>query len=52
MEVVEVLPAYDPGNITALVAHRCVLEALSAIALRRTGGTPRPQLSGAARGPA
>jgi agmatinase len=52
MEVVEVLPAYDPGNITALVAHRCVLEALSAIALRRTGGAPRPQLSGAARGPA
>jgi agmatinase len=45
IEVVEVLPAYDPGNITALVAHRCVLEALCGIALRRRGGDARPQLS-------
>jgi agmatinase len=33
MDVVEVAPAYDgPGQITAEVAHRLVLEALSALA--------------------
>lgn len=36
MDVVEVSPPYDgPGAITAEVAHRVVLEAISAIALRR-----------------
>jgi len=35
MEVVEVAPPYDHAEITALAAHRCVLEALSAIAGRR-----------------
>jgi arginase family enzyme len=36
MDVVEVAPAYDgPGQITAEVAHRLVLEALSALALKR-----------------
>jgi agmatinase len=45
IEVVEVSPPYDPSGITALVAHRCVLEALSAIALRRSSGVPSPQLS-------
>jgi agmatinase len=35
MEVVEVAPAYDHADITALAAHRCVLEALSGIAAYR-----------------
>jgi agmatinase len=35
MEVVEVAPPYDHADITALAAHRCVLETLSAIAARR-----------------
>jgi arginase family enzyme len=36
MDIVEVAPAYDgPGQITAEVAHRLVLEALSALALKR-----------------
>jgi agmatinase len=36
MDVVEVAPAYDgPGQITAEVAHRLVLEALSALAVKR-----------------
>ena len=49
MEVVEVSPPYDHAEITALLAHRVVLEALSGIALRRTGGQARPELD--ARGP-
>jgi agmatinase len=37
MDVVEVSPPYDgPGAITAEVAHRVVLEALSALAAKRT----------------
>jgi agmatinase len=36
MDVVEVCPPYDPSGITALAAHRIVLEAISAHALRRT----------------
>ncbi len=37
MDVVEVAPAYDgPGQITAEVAHRLVLEALSALAKKRS----------------
>ncbi|HZU11981.1 MAG TPA: agmatinase [Chloroflexota bacterium] len=43
MDVVEVSPPYDPSRITALAAHRVVLEALSAIALRRSGRQPRPE---------
>jgi agmatinase len=38
LDVVEVAPAYDgPGAITAEVAHRIILEALSAIAAKRAG---------------
>ena len=37
MEVVEVSPPYDSADITALLAHRVILEALSGIALRRSG---------------
>jgi agmatinase len=43
MDVVEVSPPYDHADITAALANRVVLEALSAIARRRrdaTGGTP------------
>lgn len=44
MDVVEVAPAYDVSEITASAAHRCVMEAISALAARRraAGGTPRP----------
>ena len=45
LEVVEVSPPYDHAEITALLAHRVVLEALSGIALRRLGRTPAPQRS-------
>jgi len=35
MDVVEVAPAYDTAGITALLANRVVLEALSGLAVRR-----------------
>lgn len=37
IDVVEVAPAYDSSEITAFLANRVVLEALSAIAKRRNG---------------
>jgi agmatinase len=43
MEVVEVSPPYDNADITAMLAHRVVLEALSGLALRRKGGDPAPE---------
>jgi agmatinase len=43
MEVVEVSPPYDHSGITAMAAHRVVLEALSAAALRRSGRPAKPQ---------
>jgi agmatinase len=44
MDVVEVSPAYDVSEVTAAAAHRCVLEAISALAERRraTGRQPNP----------
>jgi agmatinase len=44
MDVVEVSPPYDTAEVTAMAAHRCVLEAISAIAARHRaqGGTPNP----------
>jgi agmatinase len=44
MDVVEVAPAYDLSEITAAAAHRCVMEALSALAVKRreAGEAPRP----------
>ena len=42
IDMVEVAPAYDSSDITALLANRVILEALSAIALRRSGGTYQP----------
>jgi len=38
VDVVEVAPAYDSSDITAILANRVVLEALSAIALKKSGG--------------
>ena len=43
MEVVEVSPPYDHSGITAMAAHRVVLEALSAMAVRRSGRRPQAQ---------
>lgn len=45
MDMVEVSPPYDPSGITALAAHRVVLEILTGMALRRSGGSPRPERS-------
>lgn len=44
MDVVEVAPPYDVSEITAAAAHRCVMEAISALAVRRrqAGLAPRP----------
>ena len=50
MDIVEVSPPYDPSGITALAAHRIVLEVLSAAALRRSGRSPHPQRPVAATG--
>jgi guanidinobutyrase len=49
VEVVEVAPAYDPSDVTAINAHRVVLETLSGIALRRSGDPAAPELDGRAR---
>ena len=48
MDVVEVAPPFDHGEVTAMAAHRCVLEAISALAARRrdAGGDPRPRPGG------
>jgi agmatinase len=43
MEVVEVSPPYDAGGITATAAHRVVMEALSALAVHRSGGPAAPE---------
>jgi len=37
MDIVEVAPPFDTSDITAILANRVVLEALSAIAYKRTG---------------
>lgn len=44
MDIVEVAPAYDVSEITTSAAHRCVMEAISALAARRRarGDAPRP----------
>ncbi|HEX2051393.1 MAG TPA: agmatinase [Actinomycetota bacterium] len=43
MEVVEVSPPFDHADVTAIAAHQIVLEALSALALRRSGRAAAPQ---------
>jgi agmatinase len=44
MEIVEVSPLYDHAEITALLAHRVALAALTGLALRKSGRTPEPFL--------
>lgn len=39
VDVVEVAPAYDQSDVTALLGNRVVLEALSGIAVRRRGAS-------------
>jgi agmatinase len=46
VEVVEVAPAYDPSGITAVNAHRLVIETLSGLALARSGREPQPEHDG------
>ncbi len=43
MEVVEVSPPYDHAQITAMAAHRVVLEALSGLAAHRAGTKIAPE---------
>ncbi|MGZ3587262.1 MAG: agmatinase [Candidatus Limnocylindrales bacterium] len=38
MDVVEVSPPYDHAEVTAMVAHRAVLEAVSALAVKKRDG--------------
>ena len=38
MDIVEVSPPYDHADITAAAAHRCALEAISAMAVRKRDG--------------
>ena len=42
IDIVEVAPAFDSADITAILANRVVLEALSAIAKRRNGTSYSP----------
>jgi arginase family enzyme len=44
MDVVEVAPPFDHAEVTAAAAHRCVMEAISALAAgrRARGITPNP----------
>ena len=42
IDVVEVAPPFDNADITAILANRVVLEALSAIAKRRSGSSYNP----------
>jgi agmatinase len=46
MEVVEVSPPYDHADVTAFLANRLVLEALSGLALRKLRREPTPERSG------
>jgi agmatinase len=43
LEVVELCPPYDHAGITAMAAHRVVLEALSALAVHRSGRSAAPE---------
>jgi agmatinase len=44
MDIVEVAPPYDQAEVTSTAAHRCVMEAISALAAKRraSGASPRP----------
>ena len=45
MDIVEVSPPYDHADVTAMAAHRVVLETITGIALRKSGRKARPQRS-------
>jgi agmatinase len=49
LEVVEVSPPYDHAELTAMLAHRVVLEALTGLALRRSGRRPERERHGVPR---
>jgi agmatinase len=52
MDIVEVSPPYEAGNrITAILAHRTAVEALTGLAMRRLGLPPRYVHPRPARGP-
>jgi agmatinase len=40
MDIVEVSPPYDHGEVTAMAANRCALAAITALARRRMAGEP------------
>jgi agmatinase len=40
MDIVEVSPPYDHADVTAAAAHRCALEAISALAVRKRDSLP------------
>lgn len=42
MDVMEVSPPYDHAEVTAMIAHRCVFEAVSGMAARRLAGSAPP----------
>jgi agmatinase len=42
MDVMEVSPPYDHAEVTAMVAHRCVLDAVSGMAARRLADAATP----------
>ncbi|MGH2429516.1 MAG: agmatinase [Candidatus Limnocylindria bacterium] len=48
MDVVEVAPPFDHAEVTAAAAHRCVLEAISALAVRRRDAGASPAAGHAA----
>jgi agmatinase len=50
MDIVEVSPPFDHAEVTAAAAHRCILEAISALAARRreAGGERRTRMGGGA----
>jgi agmatinase len=45
MDVVEVSPPYDTAEITAILAHRVVMEAITALAAKRAPRPPRSSVS-------
>jgi arginase family enzyme len=54
MDVVEVSPPFDHAEVTAMAAHRAILEAISALAVKKRDGRSvrLPDLVGpASRGP-
>jgi agmatinase len=51
MDVVEVSPPYDTSEITAILAHRVVMEAITALAAKRARRPSRSSVSSRASKP-